>query len=241
MALFYFGLGDDAERVASREPRRLLRLPGGLRPAGRCRGGEGRRHGEAVHRRLRGRRCGRRHLLPHLDRSRRSRAAGGGCALGRAVGGALSPASEPCASQLARRWHIACRMADAADFDSFYRRESEGVLVFLARRTFDAEVALELTAETFSRAYVGWRGVRGESPQERQAWVYTIARRTPRALPAPRAGGTQGAAEARDPAAEHARRRPRADRRAGGAARACATSSPSSSRVSATSSAGRSS
>ena len=69
-------------------------------------------------------------------------------------------------------------MADAADFDAFYRRESEGVLVFLARRTFDAEVALELTAETFSRAYVGWRGVRGESPQERQAWVYTIARRT---------------------------------------------------------------
>jgi RNA polymerase sigma factor (sigma-70 family) len=69
-------------------------------------------------------------------------------------------------------------MADAADFDAFYRRESEGILVFLARRTFDAEVALELTAETFSRAYVGWRGVRGESPQERQAWVYTIARRT---------------------------------------------------------------
>jgi len=69
-------------------------------------------------------------------------------------------------------------MANAADFDAFYRRESEGVLVFLARRTFDAEVALELTAETFSRAYVGWRGVRGESPQERQAWVYTIARRT---------------------------------------------------------------
>jgi RNA polymerase sigma-70 factor, ECF subfamily len=69
-------------------------------------------------------------------------------------------------------------MADAAEFDAFYRRESEGVLVFLARRTFDAEVALELTAETFSRAYVGWRGVRGESPQERQAWIYTIARRT---------------------------------------------------------------
>ena len=69
-------------------------------------------------------------------------------------------------------------MADAAEFDAFYRRESEGVLVFLVRRTFDAEVALELTAETFSRAYVGWRGLRGESVQERQAWVYTIARRT---------------------------------------------------------------
>jgi len=69
-------------------------------------------------------------------------------------------------------------MADAAQFDAFYKRESEGVLVFLARRTLDAEVALELTAETFSRAYMGWRGLRGESPEERQAWLYTIARRT---------------------------------------------------------------
>jgi len=37
---------------------------------------------------------------------------------------------------------------------------------------------VELTAETFARAYVSWRGLRGGSPQERQAWLYTIARRT---------------------------------------------------------------
>jgi RNA polymerase sigma factor (sigma-70 family) len=68
-------------------------------------------------------------------------------------------------------------MADAGEFDDLYRRESEGVLVFFARRTLDSEVALDLTAETFAQAYRGWRGLRGTSPEERQAWLYTIARR----------------------------------------------------------------
>jgi RNA polymerase sigma factor (sigma-70 family) len=68
-------------------------------------------------------------------------------------------------------------MAAREDFDEMYGRESEGVLVFFARRTLDAEIALDLTAETFAQAYVGWRRVRGESREERQAWVYTIARR----------------------------------------------------------------
>jgi RNA polymerase sigma factor (sigma-70 family) len=68
-------------------------------------------------------------------------------------------------------------MADAADFDELYRRESEGMLIFFARRTFDPEVALDLTAETFAQAYLGWRGLRGRSREERQAWLYTIARR----------------------------------------------------------------
>jgi DNA-directed RNA polymerase specialized sigma24 family protein len=68
-------------------------------------------------------------------------------------------------------------MADTGEFDGFYRRESEGVLVFFARRTLDPETALDLTAETFGHAYLGWRGLRGESHEERQAWLYTIARR----------------------------------------------------------------
>lgn len=62
-------------------------------------------------------------------------------------------------------------------FDDLYRRESEGVLVFFTRRTWDPEIALELTAETFAQAYVGWRRLRGRSAEERQAWLYTIARR----------------------------------------------------------------
>ena len=68
-------------------------------------------------------------------------------------------------------------MADAGEFDGFYRRESEGVLVFFARRTLDPETAVDLTAETFGHAYLGWRGLRGDSHEERQAWLYTIARR----------------------------------------------------------------
>jgi RNA polymerase sigma-70 factor (ECF subfamily) len=68
-------------------------------------------------------------------------------------------------------------MADAGEFDDLYRNESEGVLVFFARRTLDAEAALELTAETFAEAYLGWSGLRGRSREERQAWLYTIARR----------------------------------------------------------------
>ncbi len=68
-------------------------------------------------------------------------------------------------------------MADLGEFDDLYRRESEGVLVFFTRRTFDPEIALDLTAETFAQAYVGWRRLRGRSREERQAWLYTIARR----------------------------------------------------------------
>ncbi len=68
-------------------------------------------------------------------------------------------------------------MANPGDFEELYRRESEGVLVFFTRRTFDPEIALDLTAETFAQAYVGWRRLRGDSREERQAWLYTIARR----------------------------------------------------------------
>jgi RNA polymerase sigma factor (sigma-70 family) len=68
-------------------------------------------------------------------------------------------------------------MADLGEFDDLYRRESEGVLVFFTRRTFDPEIALDLTAETFAQAFVGWKRLRGHSREERQAWLYTIARR----------------------------------------------------------------
>ena len=68
-------------------------------------------------------------------------------------------------------------MADAADFDDLYRRESMGVLTFFARRTLDGETALELTAETFAQAFLGFARLSGDAPEQRQAWLYTIARR----------------------------------------------------------------
>jgi RNA polymerase sigma-70 factor, ECF subfamily len=68
-------------------------------------------------------------------------------------------------------------MADPESFVAFYREEAEFVLLFLTRRTFDAEVAVELTAETFAQAWRGWPGVRSDSREEMRAWLLTIARR----------------------------------------------------------------
>jgi RNA polymerase sigma factor (sigma-70 family) len=66
---------------------------------------------------------------------------------------------------------------DGPGFSGLYRAEAEAVLLFCARRVFDAEVALDLTAETFAQAYRGRRSFRGTTNEEARAWVYTIARR----------------------------------------------------------------
>jgi RNA polymerase sigma-70 factor (ECF subfamily) len=68
-------------------------------------------------------------------------------------------------------------MADPEGFVPFYRDEAEAVLMFLTRRTLDGEVALELTAETFAQAWLGWPRVRTDSEEEMRAWLFTIARR----------------------------------------------------------------
>ena len=47
------------------------------------------------------------------------------------------------------------------DFGSVYRDHAQSVLVFLARRTYDPELAMDLTAETF--AQVSQRRFRGAS------------------------------------------------------------------------------
>jgi RNA polymerase sigma-70 factor (ECF subfamily) len=62
-------------------------------------------------------------------------------------------------------------------FVALYEAEAKGVLVFFARRTFDAQVALDLTAETFAQAWRGWSRVRLDSREEVRAWLFTIARR----------------------------------------------------------------
>lgn len=61
-------------------------------------------------------------------------------------------------------------------FTDFYRDRSEALLVFFARRVCDAEVALDLTAETFARAYAGRATFRGGGDDEAGAWLYGIAR-----------------------------------------------------------------
>ncbi len=65
---------------------------------------------------------------------------------------------------------------DPAAFGAFYRAHAERLVVFLTRRTLDAEVAFDLAAETFAKAYGGRRRFRGTTEAEAAAWLYTIAR-----------------------------------------------------------------
>lgn len=65
----------------------------------------------------------------------------------------------------------------AEGFVELYRRESERVLTFCARRVLEAEAAVDLTAETFAQAYRGRRGFRGDTEVEARAWLLSIARR----------------------------------------------------------------
>lgn len=68
-------------------------------------------------------------------------------------------------------------MEDAEEFSHFYEQESEAILRFLARRTMDVEIALELTAETFAIALRAWRKLQSLGPEQRRAWLFTVARR----------------------------------------------------------------
>jgi RNA polymerase sigma factor (sigma-70 family) len=63
-----------------------------------------------------------------------------------------------------------------AAFSDVYRLLSEPVLVYLTRRTYDPEIALELTAETFAQAFAHRRRFRGSADGEAAAWIFGIAR-----------------------------------------------------------------
>ncbi|MBI5105342.1 MAG: RNA polymerase sigma factor [Solirubrobacterales bacterium] len=76
----------------------------------------------------------------------------------------------PAAGALAR----SCEDADA--FADFYAAHAERVLVFFARRVLDAELALDLTSETFARALEGRHRYRGRTDEEEQGWLFAIAR-----------------------------------------------------------------
>jgi RNA polymerase sigma-70 factor (ECF subfamily) len=59
-------------------------------------------------------------------------------------------------------------------FGEFYDRHARELLVFFARRTRDAEVAADLTAETFAAAIVARRRFR-PGPLPASAWLFGIA------------------------------------------------------------------
>jgi RNA polymerase sigma-70 factor (ECF subfamily) len=60
------------------------------------------------------------------------------------------------------------------DVPWLYERLSRRLLIYFTRRTCDAEVALDLVAETFARALEG--RFRGRSEGEAIAWIWGIAR-----------------------------------------------------------------
>jgi len=68
------------------------------------------------------------------------------------------------------------REGDAASFATFYRRYSELVLAFFARRTGTAEVAADLTMEVFAAALSTAQTGRTELPASASGWLFAIAR-----------------------------------------------------------------
>ena len=66
---------------------------------------------------------------------------------------------------------------EGIDVDVLYAAHREGVLLFLARRTGEPDVALDLWAETFARAVQGQHAYRGSTPEEAAGWIYGIARK----------------------------------------------------------------
>jgi RNA polymerase sigma factor (sigma-70 family) len=67
-------------------------------------------------------------------------------------------------------------MLDADDIARLYGTHSRSLVAFFARRTFDAQVAAELMAETFAAAVADRRAFRGGDDEAASAWLYGIAR-----------------------------------------------------------------
>jgi RNA polymerase sigma-70 factor, ECF subfamily len=62
-------------------------------------------------------------------------------------------------------------------FAVLYDRHARRLLTFFARRTFEAEAAADLTAETFAQAFASRRRFRDHGAGGAEAWLYTIGRR----------------------------------------------------------------
>lgn len=65
---------------------------------------------------------------------------------------------------------------DADAFHEFYVTYAHRVMVFFVRRLFDADVAADLTGETFALAFERRAQWRGSTVEEEQGWLFAIAR-----------------------------------------------------------------
>lgn len=59
---------------------------------------------------------------------------------------------------------------------AIYRGQAETMLVYMTRRCYDAQLALDLVAETFARAHAKRSAFRGADEQAASAWVWAIAK-----------------------------------------------------------------
>jgi RNA polymerase sigma factor (sigma-70 family) len=66
--------------------------------------------------------------------------------------------------------------AEPSAFADVYDAQARQLLIFFIRRTFDVEVATDLTAETFAQAFEHRGRYRGSSDAEAAGWLYGIAR-----------------------------------------------------------------
>jgi RNA polymerase sigma-70 factor (ECF subfamily) len=84
------------------------------------------------------------------------------------------------ASRGLRRWAALGALArsreDSTAFAEVYDRLSPAILKFFARRTWDGQVSLELTAETFAKAFERRQDFRGRSESDAASWLWAIAR-----------------------------------------------------------------
>src|SRR4051812_49853220 len=71
---------------------------------------------------------------------------------------------------------LAATRAEPEAFAALYRRHVTPLLAYFVRRTRDAELAADLTAETFAAALDGAQRFRAEKGPA-AAWLYGIARR----------------------------------------------------------------
>jgi RNA polymerase sigma-70 factor (ECF subfamily) len=83
----------------------------------------------------------------------------------------------------ATRWAMSkhsrspARTAGGVDIEALYVSHRRQVLRFLARRTADPQIALDLWAETFAQSYAKRHTFRGTTDAEAVAWLMSIARR----------------------------------------------------------------
>lgn len=66
---------------------------------------------------------------------------------------------------------------DPQAFEQFYDVHASQLLAYIARRVYDADLAMDLTSEVFAKAYIGRRAFRGSTDREAAGWLYKIADR----------------------------------------------------------------